>query len=133
MLTILFISCKDDYVDGNTLLPNVTVNFTVNLLLPEGNELQTAGYKTFPDKGIKGVIIFNNGLDNFTAFDLACPHIPIQDCSTMTFNQTDLYLKCPCDDEKFSKLDGSPQNSEIQFAARSYVVTKNGNTLYIRN
>jgi len=133
LITIVFLSCKDDYVDGNTYLPNTPVNFTVNLNLSEGINLQSAGYKTFPNKGIKGVIIFNNGLDNFTAFDLACPHIPLQGCSVMTFSQTDLNMTCTCDGEKFSKIDGSPQNPEIRQAARAYTITKNGSTLYIRN
>ena len=133
LLLITLFSCKDDYVDGNSYLPNKTVNFTVNLLLSEGNALQTSGYATFEGEGIEGVIIFNNGLDNFTAFDLACPHVPIQGCSKMTFEQTDLYLVCPCDGEKFSKLDGSALNPSILQSARVYQVTKNGNILYIRN
>jgi len=129
---LLLVSCKDDYNDGNSYLPNVKVDFTINLLLPEGNDLLTSGYKIFSNKGIRGVIVFNNGLD-YTAFDLACPHIPLQNCSTMSFSQTDLYIKCPCDDEKFSKIDGFPQNSEIKQSARSYIVSKNGNTLFVRN
>ncbi len=129
---IFLLSCKDDYTDGNSYLPNVTVNFSINLLLPEGNDLLNYNYKIFPDKGIKGVIVFNNGL-TYTAFDLACPHIPLQDCSTMTFAQSDLSMKCPCDDETFSKIDGAPQNPEIRQAARTYIVTKTGDMLYIRN
>ena len=132
-LMVLFLfSCKDDYVDGNTYLPNVTVNFSVNLLLPEGNDLLQSGFKIFSNKGIRGVIVFNNGL-SYTAFDLACPHIPLQDCSTMTFSASDLNMICPCDGEKFSKLDGAPLNPDIRQVARAYIVTKNGNTLYVRN
>jgi len=134
MFFVFLLSCKDDYIDGNTYLPNVNVNFSVNLLLPEGSDLLVSGYKEFYGlgKGIKGVIIFFDGL-NYTAFDLACPHMPIQDCSTMTFSQTDLFMNCPCDGEEFSKIDGSPRNPEIRQAARAYLVTKNGNTLYVRN
>jgi nitrite reductase/ring-hydroxylating ferredoxin subunit len=137
LLTFLSItSCKDDFVDNNKYLPNIPVNFTVDLNLPEANSLLiTGGYAKFTgaDKGIRGVIVFNNGLGNYVAFDLACPHIPLQDCSTMTFNAGDLYMKCPCDDEKFSKLDGSPLNPNIHNAARMYLVEKSGNTLLIHN
>lgn len=136
LTAISLISCKDDFVDNNKYLPNISVNFTVDLNLPEANALLTpGGFAKFTeqDKGIRGVIVFNNGLDNYVAFDLACPHIPLQDCSTMTFNAGDLYMECPCDDEKFSKLDGSPLNPEIQYAARMYLVEKSGNILYIHN
>ena len=138
LLIISFIltlsSCKDDFVDNNKYLPNISVNFSVDLNLPEANGLLVVGgYAKFPNQGIRGVIVFNNGLDNYIAFDLACPHIPLQDCSTMTFNQGDLFMKCECDGEKFSKLDGSPLNPNIQYAARMYLVEKSGNTLFIHN
>ncbi len=134
LLTILFItSCDEDIVDNNKYLPNISVNFSVDLNLPEGNNLLINGYNIFPNEGIRGIIIFNNGLGNFVAFDLACPHIDLQDCSTMTFNQTDLYMKCDCDGEEFSKIDGAPKNPAIQYAARYYIVTKTGNILYIHN
>lgn len=131
LVLVFLISCKDDYTDGNSYLPNVPVNFSINLLLSEGNKLLVAGFDTF-DKGVNGVIVFNNGL-TYSAFDLACPHITPQGCSKMTFSQSDLYMVCPCDGEEFSKIDGSPQNPEIRQAARSYIVTKIGDVLYIRN
>ena len=133
LFLISLLSCSDDSDDRNSFLPNVTVNFSVNLNLPEGNGILINGFKIFPEKGIRGVIIFNNGLENFTAFDMACPHIELQDCSTMTFEQSDLNMTCDCDDEKFSKIDGAPTNPEIQQAARAYIVTKNGSILNIRN
>jgi nitrite reductase/ring-hydroxylating ferredoxin subunit len=135
IFTLIFISsCKDDFVDNNKYLPNITVNFSVDLNLPEANNLIiVGGYAIFPNEGIRGVIVFNHGLDNYIALDLACPHIQLQECSTMTFDPEDLYLECGCDDEKFSKLDGSPLNPEINYSARMYNVTKNGNILYIHN
>lgn len=132
LLFFILISCNDDVIDNNTFLPNVGVNFTINLNLSEGNRLINNGFETFENKGVRGVIVFNNGI-NYTAFDLACPHIPLQECSKMTFEQTDLSLNCPCDDEKFSKIDGSPLNPEITQAARSYIVTLNGNILTVKN
>ncbi|MCF6183795.1 MAG: hypothetical protein L3J56_04055 [Bacteroidales bacterium] len=133
-ITLSFFSCKDDFVDNNKYLPNISVNFSVDLNLPEANGLLTVGgYAIFYNEGIRGVIVFNNGLDNFVAFDLACPHIPLQECSTMIFNPGDLYLECDCDGEKFSKLDGSPLNPEIRYAARMYIVNKSGNALFIHN
>ena len=132
LIMIFLFSCKDDYTDGNSYLPNEPVNFTINLLLSEGNELLTYGYKEFPNEGVEGVIVFNNGL-SYAAFDMACPHIPLQDCSKMTFEQSDLNMVCPCDGEEFSKIDGAPQNPEIRQAARAYIVTKTGDVLYIRN
>ncbi len=137
LLSIIFFililySCEDDFENKNSFLPNIPVDFTVNLNLPEGNSLRVYGYEIYKNKGIRGVIIFNDGL-SYHAFDLACPHISLQDCSTMTFNQTDLYLKCPCDNEEFSRIDGAPKNNNILYAAKSYFVIRNGDILHIKN
>lgn len=125
-------SCSDDNVDSNKFLPNVPVNFSVNLNLTEGINITTYGFNIFENQGIKGVIIFFDGL-NYRAFDLACPHISLQECSRLNYNAQDVTMSCGCDNEKFSIIDGAPQNPDIQYAARQYIVTKEGSTLYIRN
>lgn len=132
LIFIVLISC-DDYQSDTTFLPNIPVNVTIDLNLPEGNDIVTNGFITIPNKGVRGVIIFNNGLNRYRAFDLACPHIALQDCSTMVFEKSDLFMTCPCDDEAFSKIDGSAKNGNIQYAAREYTVSKSGSILTIRN
>jgi hypothetical protein len=46
-----------------------------------------SGYVVYPNLGHKGVIVYNTGngeqsVDQYLAFDLACPHIEITSCSS---------------------------------------------------
>lgn len=125
---ILF-SC-DDTVDDNQYLPNVPVSITIDLNLPEGQQLLIDRYKIFTQKGVKGVYLKVISNTNFLAFDLACPHITLQDCSTMSISGDSLYMVCPCDSKRFQVLDGAPENGGIN-PARQYNVTVSGSILRI--
>jgi len=129
---VLVVSCKEP--EYNDLLPNVTVNFTVNMNLPQYSDLQIPGtYKESPSNiGVKGIIIYNFN-NTYKAFDLACPHLAVSSCSKMEFDGS-LFLKCLCDDTTFSIYDGSPQSNGASNWAREYKVqVLGGNRLQITN
>jgi nitrite reductase/ring-hydroxylating ferredoxin subunit len=133
LLLILSLFSCDDTDDNNPFLPNFPVNFTINLNLAEGSDIRfVGGYKTFEgiNFGIKGVVVYHVTENNFVAFELACPHIELQDCSLMNVDFP--FLICPCDDEKFQMIDGGSVNG-LSSSARPYNVTKNGNILRITN
>jgi nitrite reductase/ring-hydroxylating ferredoxin subunit len=123
----------DNTDDNNQFLPNVPVNFTVNLNLSEGIDLQVPGGQAiFENKGISGIVVIRQNIDLFIAFDLACPHLePFQDCSTMTVGT--LFMVCPCDNERFQLTNGAAENGEITESARVYNVTRNGDIIRITN
>lgn len=117
--------------DGNSILPNVPVNVTLNLNLPSYQDLLIDGKAVFvPNHGIKGIIVYRFSASNIVAWDAACPHIPPSQCSTMALNG--VLMVCSCDNSEFSIIDGSPQ-SGTQYAARQYRVNKAGNSLTITN
>ena len=128
LLIITFLSCNDT-TDNNPFLPNVNVNFTVDLNLPQNNNLIIGGYVIYPDVGVRGVVVNFNGL-TYSAVDLACPHLELQNCSVMTVEGS--FVVCPCDDERFQIFDGASVNN-IGSSARTYQVVKNGNLLRITN
>lgn len=132
-LAILFVilcSCNNND-DGNTILPNIPVNVSLNLDLPSYQSLLfNSGNAYVPNQGIKGIIVFRFSNTDFRAWDAACPHISPNDCSTMTIKG--VKMVCSCDNTEFSILDGSPL-SGTKYSARQYKVVKNGNTLTITN
>ena len=134
LLSFLFfgiLSCGESD-DNNQFLPNIPVNFTINLNLAEGIDLQVpGGSKVFLNEGIRGVVVFRQNIDLFVAFELACPHIELQSCSTMTVGA--LFMTCPCDESRFQLTNGAPENGNINESARFYGVTKNGNILTVSN
>lgn len=118
--------------DPNTILPNFPVSEEVNLSNPSNNALLAVGGWVEISGGIKGIVVYHASIDNYLAYDLACPHLQPSECTKMII-EDGLTMKCTCDDTKFAlALGGAPQ-SGTQFPAREYRVIKDGNTLFITN
>jgi len=131
LFTISFISCEEN--DPQDILPEVKVNITISLNLPQYLELQTPSGWAYTNGGIKGIIIQNIGIGSppYKAFERACPNY---DCSSpMTFDGS-LRMTCSCDKSEYSIIDGSPQTSGNLHFAREYRVNiVNSSTLNITN
>jgi nitrite reductase/ring-hydroxylating ferredoxin subunit len=130
-LTVFLFSCEKN--ETNDILPNVPVNITLNLNLPQYQDLLIPTGWAEVNSGIKGILIQNIGVGNppYKAFDRACP---TNDCSSaMTFDGS-LKMKCPCDNSEYSIIDGSPQTSGYSNFAREYKVSLiNPTTINITN
>jgi nitrite reductase/ring-hydroxylating ferredoxin subunit len=111
-----FFSCEKN--ETNDLLPDATVNETINLNLSQYVNLLTPSGWVYASGGVKGIFIQYSGT-SYKAFDRACPNY---DCSkAMTFDGS-LKLKCSCDSSEYSIIDGSPQTSGNSYFAREYKV-----------
>lgn len=125
---LLFFASCDKSENYDDLLPYRTVDYIVNMALPQYSDLLIPGQsKETPENiGVKGILIYNfNG--SYKAFDLACPHLDPTTCAKMTFDGS-LFLECPCDDARFSIYDGSPQTDGINYRAREYHIVRLNNT-----
>ena len=131
LFTISFISCEEN--DPQDILPEVKVNITISLNLPQYLELQTPSGWAYTNGGLRGILVLNTGIGTppFKAFDRACPN---NDCpAPMNFDGS-LKMKCTCDDSEYSIIDGSPQTSGHKQFAREYKVNvSSGSILNIRN
>ena len=126
-----FNACSDDDVD--TLLPDVPVDVTINLNLPQYVNLQTPTGWAYSTGGIKGIIIQNQGVGSppYKAFDRACPN---NDCTGPMEFDGSLKLTCPCDNVTYSIIDGSPQTPNGRYFAKEYKVTLiDPSTIHITN
>lgn len=131
LIAVLLFSCEKN--DTNDVLPDIFVDETINLNLPQYINLQTPNGFAYTIGGIKGIVIQNTGIGNppYKAFDRACPN---NDCATPMNFDGSLRLKCPCDNSEYSILDGSPQTAGNSHFAREYkVIVLNESTLNIRN
>lgn len=133
LLLILFLgSCgkKNPYP-----IPNYyTVNINIDLNGFD-NDLSIGSVKTFNNNrysaGYRGVVVYRNGLDEFCAYDMACPNDHYSGCTIIDDTivsrpaPSDLCLSCRyCCNCKFSLLDGSPQSSGCKYPLQRYQVTK---------
>ncbi|RZS99610.1 hypothetical protein [Aquimarina brevivitae] len=132
---LLFISCADDDRIQNPYLPNVAVNFQVNLNLPQFNELDFPGGSAVlrrEDTGIYGTYIRNIDNTTFVAFELTDPNHKIQACSSL--NVANEKATCGCSDaNSYNLIFGQPEDSSLPYSLKAYRVQKQGNILTITN
>lgn len=87
-LLIASVGCTDEPYQDQNLIPNIAFSTTINLNLPESQELLVpSGFVVYPNIGHRGVIVYNTGIgeqsvDQYLAFDLACPHVEVSSCGT---------------------------------------------------
>jgi nitrite reductase/ring-hydroxylating ferredoxin subunit len=129
----LIIACKND-TKPNDLLPDRNVNVSIDINLPMYQNLLVPGgwayTPTTAEYGFKGILVYNkNG--NYIAYDRACPHLAVSDCTAMIFDG--LYLKCSCDNSTFNIFNGGVSTT-VDFQAREYhVEIVSSNILRISN
>ena len=129
-LALVISACADDTYQDQNLIPDITFNTSINLNLPESQDLLIPnGYVIYPSLGHRGIIVFNTGngeqsVDQFLAFDLACPHIDVTSCGN------------PMDISGFPELKNSCSTDGIFYRfdlgySITYLKDTEGNTISI--
>lgn len=130
----LLTACSNnDQVNRCNFLPNIAVNRSVNLNLPEYSQLQFTGNTVYiANEGVAGIYLSRIG-DQFRAFDAADPNHAPTSCSLLA--QDGGIGTCGCEDaNSYSLATGLPFNSDVQCTMREYRVESAGNnTLVITN
>ena len=66
-------SCKKN--SHNSQIPNVNVDLIIPLSLPQYAPLNSIGnHYVVENAGVRGIVIYRKSLEEFSAFDLACPY-----------------------------------------------------------
>lgn len=130
----IFIICgcsKDRVSNNNPFIPNVPVNYSIDLNLPQYNNLK------FPSNGMlitdinagyNGLIVFNTG-SGYNAFDANCPNLSLSTCSRLTINGIEAI--CPCDNVKYDLFTGTSPGQKYNL--KFYRVEASGNIIRIYN
>lgn len=131
LLTLTF-SCKDEQ---QQVVPNVYVNFSVNLELPQFIKLNSiTNAVIYPNAGYdhNGVVIYRNSIDEFYAFDATCPqHIDVSTAIKLDDNGSGGQATCPhCKTVYYFYEYGAASKG---YPLKRYSVIKSGNTLFISN
>ena len=129
---LLLVNCEDDdNLNNCNFLLDVGVNFTVNLNLPQFNQLQFPNSPVLIEGiGNYGIYVINTG-GNYRAFDAGDPnHIP-EACSFMERNG--LEVTCGCADENTYLLATGTSNNQLPCSLQEYRVTRSGANLVITN
>jgi len=133
-LTILFlliavlVAC--DKEDWNPV-PLVEVDFRINLEF-QYIELNSPGGWVNVFGGFGGIVIYRISIDQFTAFDRACPLHPYDINARVTVDNPPL-AKCPVCESEFLLLDGSVILGPARHPLRPYRTFFNNPFLSVTN
>lgn len=99
-------------------VPVVPVEFNINLEY-QFIELNSVGGWVNVTGGFGGVIIYRMSIDQFTAFDRACPVHPYDSEARLIVEDPPL-AKCRVCESTFLLLDGSPVSGPAKYPLRHY-------------
>ncbi len=117
VLFLLFpVSCGKDSWHP---VPSVPVSFTINIESTINIELNNIGGWAYYSGGHRGIIIYRWSVDEFRAFDRACPHHPFEACALIRVEDPPV-AKCSCCESLFLLLDGSVVRGPSRFPLKQY-------------
>ena len=133
LIVILICSCSKNEINRNPYLQNISFEKTINLNLPQYDDLNYNGGAVYLNSGgIKGLILFNFSNQIF-AWEASCPNQYPSSCSTMKIYG--VQTVCNCDDYKYSLATGQLLSSSEtnSYPMKLYFSEKNGNSVRISN
>jgi len=114
-------------------IPYVYVNFNLN---PNGTQYiklnVVNGWETVTG-GYNGILIFRKSVNEFSAFERACPNDPMKKGAQVRVDLSGITCYCPVCGSKFIMVDGTPYEGPSHFPLKQYTTVYDGAMLYISN
>lgn len=98
--------------------------------------LVTGGWMYYPannNSGLKGLIIYRNSNEQFSAFDRACPYHTNESCALIQVEADNVSAVDSCCGSRFLIIDGQIINGPATSPLIGYRTTFNGTVLHIFN
>ena len=129
--SISVISCKKEAQP--TEIPYVYVNFSLNPNSTQYIQLNSVnGWETVYG-GYNGILIFRKSMDEFVAFERACPFDPTTAGAQVKADKSGITCYCPICGSKYIMNDGTPYAGPSHYPLKQYTTMYDGTTLYISN
>ncbi|MGM0463492.1 MAG: Rieske (2Fe-2S) protein [Bacteroidota bacterium] len=136
-------SCKKQ---KNDVIPDVTVDFYIDLTDPEFFDLNAIGnhvlvnYNT-NNLGYKasgydnnGIIVYRSQTDEFIALDRTCPHDYVLDGTSIAVNVDGIYAECPlCKSTYALPSFGTPTSGPSKYPLKMYRTSFTGQFVHVTN
>ena len=126
---LLFTNCKKN----DNLVPYVYVNFYVSLSYPQFSSLTSVGGWVYVTGGYKGIVIYRNAIDEFCAYDRACPYKPTDACERISVEANGITAIDSCCGSRFLLIDGSVVKGPAKISLKTYQTFFSGTTLQVTN
>jgi len=114
-------------------VPYVYVNFYVNINSPQFTSLTSVGGWVYVTGGYKGIVLYRNSIDEFYAYDRACPYKPTTGCEHIDVEDNGITVIDSCCGSRFLLMDGSVVNGPATISLTHYKTYFNGTTVQVTN
>ena len=114
-------------------IPYVYVNFSLNPNSTQYDHLNVVNGSETVYGGYNGILIFRKGIDEFVAFERACPNDPLVTGAQIRVETSGITCYCPVCGSKFIMNDGTPYEGPSHFPLKQYTTMYDGMMLYISN
>ncbi len=123
--------CRKEATPGGT--PFAQVDIEININNPAYNDLAVPGGWLYLTGGSRGLIVYRNTIDQFTAMDRHCPYQSANLC-TVAVDSTEVIARdTECCGSAFLIIDGSVTQGPSALPLTTYNTNFNGTTLRIFN
>ena len=128
---ILSFSCSKQ----RNIVPNVYVDQYINLSLPSYGSLNIIGGWSYISGGSKGIIIYRQSYNQFSAYDRHCTYNADNPCGKANVDSTNSFVECSCDGSQFQLYDGLVIQGPASYSLKNYQTSYDeiNNLLHIYN
>ena len=131
VLIISAISCKKDKVQQDTI-PNVSVDFQINLNNPDYQNLSLDGGFAYVNGGYNGIMIYRENSKTYKAIERAFTYQPSSDCAIITMDISQLFIVDTCCKSQFD-FNGNVISGVAPFNLKLYQTSLSDNYLRVTN
>jgi len=128
--SIWLFACKKDVKNP---IPDVYVNFYMNISSTLYLELSSVGGYVNVTGGYKGITVYRLSTEEFLAFERACPYDWETDSAIVEMEPSGLVLKCHSCESEFLIIDGSVISGPATISLKQYNASYDGQMLHIYN
>ncbi len=119
-------SCRKDSTTCNGV-PNVAVNFALDLNQPTNVNLQIVEGSVIVTGGYDNVVVYRYTTSQFTAFDCCCPYDGATNSKAVVqLNSNKFSMTCPVCGSTFNLSDGSVIKGPSKCSLKPYVASFDG-------
>ena len=119
-------------MDNDSVVPLVNVDFTININEPAFFELTNITGWVYVTGGSRGILIYRNNIDQFSAFDRHSPY-NVDDGCRVEVLEDQFTVKDECSDSSWIILDGSIATGPTEQPLKPYSTDFSGSFLRVYN
>lgn len=133
-IAALFSCQSDDDNRRNPFLIDISFQTSLSTDLPQFSSLNFDNNSVVIfNQGIRGIVIYHVGNNDYRAFELSDPnHVP-NSCSTMTVDGLIATCGCPDDTNAYNIITGQHTTNPNMFPMKAYRVSRSGNNVVVSN